>query len=64
MFTDINAAIEEARYLHATTRRCHAVIQRPGGIMHVIKCQRRGIQALYTTKQDRYGTVNTEEGAA
>lgn len=64
MFTDIPAAIDEARYLKATTGNCHAVIQRPGGIMHVIKCQRRGIQALYTTKQDRYGTVNTEEVAA
>lgn len=60
MFTNINAAIEEARYLKATTRHCHAVIQRPGGIMHVIKSQRRGTQTLYTTKQDGSGTVNTE----
>ncbi|CNG28696.1 Uncharacterised protein [Yersinia kristensenii] len=64
MFTDINSAIDEARFMKATTGHCHAVIQRPGGIMHVRKVWRRGIQTLYTTKQDRFGTVNTDEQGA
>lgn len=64
MFTDINSAIDEARFMKATTGHCHAVIQRPGGIMLVRKVWRRGIQTLYTTKQDRLGTVNTDEQRA
>lgn len=64
MFTDINSAIDEARFMKATTGHCHAVIQRPGGIMLVRKVWRRGVQTLYTTKQDRFGTVNTDEQRA
>ena len=64
MFTDINSAIDEARFMKATTGHCHAVIQRPGGIMLVRKVWRRGIQTLYTTKQDRFGTVSTDEQRA
>lgn len=60
IFTDINAAIEEARFLKKLTGRCHGVIQRPGGEMFVRKVQRRKIMTLYTTRQDRFGTVNTE----
>lgn len=64
MFTDINSAIDDARFMKATTGHCHAVIQRPGGIMLVRKGCGKGMQALYTTKQDRFGTVNTDEQRA
>lgn len=61
MFTDICAAIEEARFLRAMTGHSHAVIQRPGGIMHVRKGRCRGMHTMYSTKQDRFATVITDE---
>lgn len=60
MFTSIPAAIEEARFLRALTGRCHGVVQRPGGNMAVRVIDRRGMHTLFTTKQDRHGTVKTE----
>lgn len=61
MFTSIPAAIEEARFLKKTTRRCHGVIQRNGGYMLVRMIDRKDQRTLYTTKQDAFGVVNTDE---
>ncbi|MEI7341230.1 hypothetical protein WCT87_07055 [Pectobacterium brasiliense] len=63
MFTNINAAVEEARFMRAITGHCHGVIQRQKGVMLVRKIDRRGMHTLYTTQQDKFGTVNTEGDA-
>lgn len=64
MFTDLAAAIDEARFLRADTGRHHCITQRPGGVMYVRQERnpRReiGLKKLYTTRQDRFGTVNTD----
>ncbi len=64
MFTDLAAAIDEARFLSADTGRHHCITQRPGGVMYVRQERnpRReiGLRKLYTTRQDQFGTVNTD----
>lgn len=65
MFTDIGAAIEEARYLSMETKRDHVVIQRRGGIMTVRKVRSKkresGCSCLFSTKSDNFtaSRVNT-----
>jgi hypothetical protein len=65
MFTNINAAIEEARFLRCETKRHHCITQRPEGELWVrierSRKRERLLRQLYTTRQDRYGTVNTDE---
>jgi hypothetical protein len=63
MFTDLAAAIEEARFLRQLARRHHCVTQRPGGALWVRierSSKRESImRQLYTTRQDSFGVVNT-----
>lgn len=64
MFTDINAAIEEARHLRRETKRHHCVTQKLGGTLWVrlvrSSLRERRARLLYTTRNDGHGTVNTE----
>ncbi|EFW11236.1 hypothetical protein SSYM_0097, partial [Serratia symbiotica str. Tucson] len=54
MFTNLAAAIDEARFLRAETGRHHCITQRPGGVMYVRQERnpRRdiGLKKLYTTR--------------
>lgn len=64
MFTDINAAIEEARFLRRETKRHHCVSQhQDGGLsVHLQRSWKREskLKRLYYTRYDGLGTVNTE----
>ncbi len=65
MFTNINAAIEEARFLRLLTRHHHCIHQKRDGTLSVRQeigaAREKRLRKLYTTRQDRFGTVNTVE---
>lgn len=67
MFTNLNAAIEEARFMRILTRHHHCVHQKRNGEMHVRQeigaARERILRKLYSTRQDRFGTVNTQGDA-
>ncbi|CDH06825.1 conserved hypothetical protein [Xenorhabdus bovienii str. oregonense] len=60
IFTDLQAAIEEARYRRRETDSPFAVVQRHMGYMQV-RTERWAIKeqmtVMYTTRHDRYHTV-------
>lgn len=61
MFTDINAAIEEARFMRKKYYRDYGVFQCTN-VMKV-KPAYSAIMPMFTTRQDGKGTVNTEGDA-
>ncbi|MER5012452.1 hypothetical protein [Morganella morganii] len=64
MFTDIAAAIEEARYLMNTSGRHHAVVQSSAGVMLVRILYGLGVAArrkvMFSTDVDGMGVVIPE----
>lgn len=66
MFTSIEAAIEEARFLRTETKHHHCVTQKPNGTMHVRQvtgnAKERILRKMYCTRSDHWvrSTVNTE----
>lgn len=63
MFTDINAAIEEAIWLYQQTGRHFAVYQYSGSEMTVNRKEgNHSTNAMFTT--DSFGIVNTEQNKA
>lgn len=54
MFTSIPAAIEEARFRRAL------ILQRAAGKL-IVRERRRGDKPLYSTANDSFCTVNTDE---
>ncbi|WP_261465759.1 hypothetical protein [Serratia entomophila] len=61
MFTDINAAIEEAMFRRGLGKGAQVVLQRSGGVM-IVRERRRGDKPMYST--DGHGVINTDEVAA
>lgn len=64
MFTDISAAIEEARWLRIKKGHDYAVVQVESGVMKVHLLRWLGvtskIRVMFSTKEDGNGTVLTE----
>ncbi|MDF2407557.1 hypothetical protein [Morganella morganii] len=64
MFTDIAAAIEEARYLMNTSSHHHAVVQSSAGVMLVRLLYGLGVAArrkvMFSTDVDGMGVVIPE----
>jgi len=64
MFTDIAAAIEEARFLRQQTKHHHCITQHKDGEMKVrqeASAKRESLlRKLYTTRNDRMGMVNPD----
>lgn len=64
-FTDINSAIEEARYLRIETKHHHVVTQKKNGLMHVRQIasmsKERLLKKMFSTQSDRFSmsVVNT-----
>lgn len=61
MFTNINAAIEEARFMRKKYHRDYGVFQCTSVLK--VKPAYSGIMPMFTTRQDGKGTVNTEGDA-
>ncbi len=63
MFTDIGAAIEEARWSRAKNSRDYAVVQIGCGLMKVSQNRNLGVSSrlriMFSTKDDGNGTVST-----
>lgn len=57
MFTNINAAIEEARFMRKKYHRDYGVFQCSNGLK--VKPVYSGIMPMFTTRHDGKGTVNT-----
>lgn len=62
MFTDINAAIAEARALRKRCHRDYGVFQSTDSVM--VMPIFRGVLPMFTTQNDGRGTVNTDEQRA
>ncbi len=64
MFTDISAAIEEARWLRKSNKCNYSVVQSDGGVMNVrvgrFLSEALSKKVMYSTKSDRNGTVLPE----
>ncbi|MGJ3353448.1 hypothetical protein [Providencia sp. Je.9.19] len=64
MFTDISAAIEEARYLKSEFKFNYAVVQLKGAELKIETDNRANkyprLGVMFTTKSDRYHTVLPE----
>ncbi len=64
MFTDISAAIEEARWLRIKKGHDYAVVQPESGVMKVHLLRWLGvtykIRVMFSTKEDGNGTVLPE----
>ncbi|MDU7495769.1 MAG: hypothetical protein E7K97_19745 [Providencia rettgeri] len=64
MFTDIGAAIEEARWLRIKKGHDYAVVQAESGVMKVHLLKWLGvtskIRVMFSTKEDGNGTVLPE----
>ncbi|ROR52309.1 UNVERIFIED_ORG: hypothetical protein EC838_2765 [Providencia alcalifaciens] len=63
MFTDIGAAIEEARWARTKNSRDYAVVQIGCGLMKVSQNRSLGVSSklrvMFSTKDDGNGTVST-----
>lgn len=64
MFTDLNAAIEEARWMRVNSGHHFVVVQSEGGVMTVRKAANLGSAAsrkvMFSTKSDKHHTVLME----
>ncbi|QDX29536.1 hypothetical protein [Dickeya poaceiphila] len=60
MFTNINAAIEEARYLRATEKHHHCVIQKRDGTMRVSQEMSTTRERLRKKKYTQHGKIDSE----
>ncbi|PHM37165.1 hypothetical protein [Xenorhabdus innexi] len=59
-FTDLHIAIEEARYLHAITRKNHVVLQCEHARLRVIQARKTrttGHSVMFSTKYDKQHSV-------
>ncbi|OTA16526.1 hypothetical protein Xbed_03453 [Xenorhabdus beddingii] len=58
-FTDLTAAIEEARYRHREAGRPFAIVQRDTGMAVLTErwVMREQLRVMYSTRHDRYHTV-------
>ncbi|PHM52507.1 hypothetical protein [Xenorhabdus sp. KK7.4] len=59
-FTDLHIAIEEARYLHSTTRKNHVVLQCDHARLKVIQARKTrtaGRLIMFSTKYDKHHSV-------
>lgn len=64
MFNDIQAAIEEARWLKDQTTYDHHIIQAKDGYMFVTDSVMPGGHIMYSTQHDSCGVVHPNERAA
>ncbi|EJA4670188.1 hypothetical protein MVR12_005190 [Escherichia coli] len=60
MFNDIQAAIEEARWLKDQTNHDHHIIQAKDGYMFVTDSVMPGVHIMYSTQHDGCGVVHPE----
>lgn len=64
IFTDLQAAIEEAKFMKNEVKRHHCVVQKKGGIMRVREVtsmkKENGLKKMYSTASG--GVVNVCDG--